>query len=118
MSRWQRGVRSYFLLLLSALLSHITLIVSLREESEEAMHQDTDSDVPERGDGGKVKVKWTQEEDDKLKALVQKMGTNDWKHIANYIPNHSEPQCQHRWFKVLDPELVKGRGPKRKTRRL
>ncbi|XP_033934995.1 v-myb avian myeloblastosis viral oncogene homolog-like 2b [Pseudochaenichthys georgianus] len=85
MSRWQRG-----------------------EESEEAMHQDTDSDVPERGDGGKVKVKWTQEEDDKLKALVQKMGTNDWKHIANYIPNHSEPQCQHRWFKVLDPELVKG----------
>lgn len=75
-------------------------------------------------------------QDDKLKALVQKMGTNDWKHIANYIPvslmvlfcvdctlqgpsqwftaclcpvqNHSEPQCQHRWFKVLDPELVKG----------
>ena len=26
------------------------------------MHQDTDSDVAERGDGGKVKVKWTQEE--------------------------------------------------------
>ncbi|KAF3855751.1 hypothetical protein F7725_016474 [Dissostichus mawsoni] len=79
-----------------------------QEDSEEAMHQDTDSDVAERGDGGKVKVKWTQEEDDKLKALVQKLGTNDWKHIANYIPNHSEPQCQHRWFKVLDPELVKG----------
>ncbi|KAK5873052.1 hypothetical protein PBY51_013697 [Eleginops maclovinus] len=78
------------------------------DDSEEAMHQDTDSDVAERGDGGKVKVKWTQEEDDKLKSLVQKMGTNDWKHIANYIRNHSEPQCQHRWFKVLDPELVKG----------
>lgn len=72
------------------------------------MHQDTDSDVAEQRDGGKVKVKWTQEEDDKLKTLVQKLGPNDWKTIASYIPNHTEHQCQHRWFKVLDPELVKG----------
>ncbi|XP_054473015.1 v-myb avian myeloblastosis viral oncogene homolog-like 2b [Anoplopoma fimbria] len=85
MSRWPRG-----------------------EDGEEAMHQDTDSDVAEQRDGGKVKVKWTQEEDDKLKALVQKLGPNDWKYIANYVPNHTEHQCQHRWFKVLDPELVKG----------
>jgi len=26
------------------------------------MHHDTDSDVAEQKDGGKVKVKWTQEE--------------------------------------------------------
>lgn len=85
MSRWPRG-----------------------EDGEEAMHQDTDSDVAEQRDGGKVKVKWTQEEDEKLKTLVQKLGPNDWKTIASYIPNHTEHQCQHRWFKVLDPELVKG----------
>ncbi|XP_041837583.1 v-myb avian myeloblastosis viral oncogene homolog-like 2b isoform X2 [Melanotaenia boesemani] len=78
------------------------------EDGEEALHQDTDSDVAEPREGGKVKVKWTQEEDDKLKALVQKLGSNDWKHIASYIPNHTEHQCQHRWFKVLDPELIKG----------
>uniref|UniRef100_A0A665WJP2 V-myb avian myeloblastosis viral oncogene homolog-like 2b n=1 Tax=Echeneis naucrates TaxID=173247 RepID=A0A665WJP2_ECHNA len=78
------------------------------EDGEEAMLQDTDSDVAEQRDGGKVKVKWTQEEDDKLKALVQKLGPNDWKYIASHIPNHTELQCQHRWFKVLDPELVKG----------
>ncbi|CAK6958746.1 v-myb avian myeloblastosis viral oncogene homolog-like 2b [Scomber scombrus] len=78
------------------------------EDAEEAMHQDTDSDVAEQRDGGKVKVKWTQEEDDKLKALVQKVGQNDWKYIASFIPSHTEHQCQHRWFKVLDPELVKG----------
>uniref|UniRef100_A0A8C9ZG26 V-myb avian myeloblastosis viral oncogene homolog-like 2b n=1 Tax=Sander lucioperca TaxID=283035 RepID=A0A8C9ZG26_SANLU len=78
------------------------------EDGEEAMHQDTDSDVAEQRDGGKVKVKWTQEEDDKLKVLVPKLGSNDWKYIASYIPNHTEQQCQHRWFKVLDPELVKG----------
>ncbi|XP_013764645.1 v-myb avian myeloblastosis viral oncogene homolog-like 2b isoform X1 [Pundamilia nyererei] len=90
MSRWPRGC------------------LSLSEDGEEAMHQDTDSDVAEQRDGGKVKVKWTQEEDEKLKTLVQKLGPNDWKTIASYIPNHTEHQCQHRWFKVLDPELVKG----------
>uniref|UniRef100_A0AAQ5ZZ21 V-myb avian myeloblastosis viral oncogene homolog-like 2b n=1 Tax=Amphiprion ocellaris TaxID=80972 RepID=A0AAQ5ZZ21_AMPOC len=78
------------------------------EDGEEALHQDTDSDVAEQRDGGKLKVKWTQEEDDLLKALVQKLGPNDWKYIASNIPSHTEHQCQHRWFKVLDPELVKG----------
>ncbi|XP_068171674.1 v-myb avian myeloblastosis viral oncogene homolog-like 2b isoform X2 [Antennarius striatus] len=78
------------------------------EDGEEAMHPDTDSDVAEQRDGGKLKVKWTQEEDDTLKVLVQKLGTNDWKYIASYIPSHTEHQCQHRWYKVLDPELIKG----------
>ncbi|CAN9512577.1 unnamed protein product [Ophioblennius macclurei] len=78
------------------------------EDAEDSMLQDTDSDVAEQRDGGKLKVKWTQEEDDKLKALVLKLGTNDWKRIASFVPTHSEHQCQHRWFKVLDPELIKG----------
>eukprot|EP00063_Salmo_salar_P046974 XP_014021809.1 PREDICTED: myb-related protein B isoform X1 [Salmo salar] len=80
----------------------------LRGEDEEAMYQDTDSDVAEQRDCGKVKVKWTQEEDDNLKALVQNLGPNDWKHIASFLLNRSEHQCQHRWLKVLDPDLVKG----------
>ncbi|XP_037535077.1 v-myb avian myeloblastosis viral oncogene homolog-like 2b [Nematolebias whitei] len=78
------------------------------EDGDEAMHQDTDSDVADPRDGWKVKVKWTQDEDDKLKVLVQKLGSSDWKQIANFIPNHTEQQCQHRWYKVLDPALVKG----------
>uniref|UniRef100_A0A8C6PAV4 MYB proto-onco like 2 n=1 Tax=Nothobranchius furzeri TaxID=105023 RepID=A0A8C6PAV4_NOTFU len=77
-------------------------------DADEAMHQDTDSDVAEPRDGGKVKVKWTQEEDEKLKVLVLKLGQNDWKRVASCIPTHTEHQCQHRWLKVLDPELVKG----------
>lgn len=80
----------------------------LSEDGEEATCHDTDSDVAEQRDSGKVKVKWTQEEDDNLKALVQKVGANDWKYIASFIQNHTEQQCQHRWFKVLDPDLVKG----------
>ncbi|XP_077386873.1 v-myb avian myeloblastosis viral oncogene homolog-like 2b isoform X2 [Festucalex cinctus] len=78
------------------------------EEGEDNQHPDTDSDVAEPRDGGKVKVKWTQEEDDKIKALVQKLGQDDWKNVASHIPNRTEHQCQHRWLKVLDPELVKG----------
>ncbi|XP_063071833.1 v-myb avian myeloblastosis viral oncogene homolog-like 2b [Engraulis encrasicolus] len=78
------------------------------DDGEEGMCQDTDSDVAESRDYGKFKVKWTQEEDDNLRTLVQKLGPNDWKRVASYLPNRSEPQCQHRWFKVLDPDLVKG----------
>lgn len=74
-------------------------------------------------------------QDEKLKALVKKMGTTDWKYITSYMPvslifhpnlkkktpmltsidscgscvqTHTEHQCQHRWYKVLDPELIKG----------
>ncbi|XP_068080246.2 v-myb avian myeloblastosis viral oncogene homolog-like 2b isoform X1 [Danio rerio] len=78
------------------------------EDEEEALCQDTDSDVADQRDCGKVKVKWTQEEDDKLRKLVLNVGSNDWKYIAGFLPNRSEHQCQHRWFKVLDPDLVKG----------
>ncbi|XP_051528249.1 myb-related protein B-like isoform X2 [Myxocyprinus asiaticus] len=78
------------------------------EDEEEAMCQDTDSDVADQKDCGKVKVKWTQEEDDKLRKLVISVGSNDWKYIASLLTNRSEHQCQHRWFKVLDPDLVKG----------
>uniref|UniRef100_A0A8C9V7X3 Zinc finger BED domain-containing protein 4-like n=1 Tax=Scleropages formosus TaxID=113540 RepID=A0A8C9V7X3_SCLFO len=53
------------------------------KDGEQVLYRDTDSDVAER-ESGKVKIKWTQEE------------------------GHTEYQCQHRWFKVLDPDLVKG----------
>ncbi|KAJ8385338.1 hypothetical protein AAFF_G00190540 [Aldrovandia affinis] len=78
------------------------------EDGEEAVYQDTDSDVAEQRESGKVKVKWTQEEDDNLRTLVQNLTPNDWKTIASYLPSRTEHQCQHRWFKVLDPDLVKG----------
>ncbi|XP_062842774.1 v-myb avian myeloblastosis viral oncogene homolog-like 2b isoform X2 [Trichomycterus rosablanca] len=75
---------------------------------EDAECQDTDSDAAEPKDCGRVKVKWTQDEDDNLRTLVQNLGTSDWKYIAGFLPNRSEHQCQHRWYKVLDPDLVKG----------
>ncbi|XP_062445517.1 myb-related protein B [Rhea pennata] len=53
------------------------------EDQDDLHYQDTDSDVSEQRDS-RCKVKWTQEE------------------------NHSDQQCQYRWLRVLNPDLVKG----------
>lgn len=77
------------------------------EELDELHYQDTDSDVPEQRDS-KCKVKWTQEEDEQLKALVKQFGQQDWKFLASHFPNRTDQQCQYRWLRVLNPDLVKG----------
>ncbi|KAM9295965.1 LOW QUALITY PROTEIN: myb-related protein B [Gastrophryne carolinensis] len=77
------------------------------DEWEDLQHQDTDSDVPDPREN-RVKVKWTQEEDETLKALVKKCGQGEWRTIASHMTNRTEQQCQHRWQRVLHPDLVKG----------
>ncbi|XP_048205411.1 myb-related protein B isoform X2 [Perognathus longimembris pacificus] len=77
------------------------------EELDELHQQDTDSDVLEQKDS-KCKVKWTHEEDELLKALVRQFGQQDWKFLASHIPNRTDQQCQYRWLRVLNPDLVKG----------
>ncbi|XP_058143107.1 myb-related protein B [Dasypus novemcinctus] len=77
------------------------------EELDELHYQDTDSDVPEQRDS-KWKVKWTHEEDEQLRALVRQFGQQDWKFLASHFPNRTDQQCQYRWLRVLNPDLVKG----------
>nr|AAH70808.1 Myb1 protein [Xenopus laevis] len=77
------------------------------DDLEDLQYQDTDSDVPEPKEN-RVKVKWTPEEDETLKALVKKHGQGEWKTIASNLNNRTEQQCQHRWLRVLHPDLVKG----------
>ncbi|XP_042302486.1 transcriptional activator Myb isoform X2 [Sceloporus undulatus] len=64
------------------------------------------------------KTRWTREEDEKLKKLVEQNGTEDWKVIANFLPNRTDVQCQHRWQKVLNPELIKGPWTKEEDQRV
>ncbi|XP_041365718.1 myb-related protein B-like isoform X2 [Gigantopelta aegis] len=52
--------------------------------------------------------RWSREEDEKLKKLVDAKGLNDWASIAHLFTDRSEVQCQYRWNKVLNPELIKG----------
>ncbi|KAJ7400261.1 Myb-related protein B [Pitangus sulphuratus] len=104
------------------------------EDQDELRYQDTELDVPEQRDS-RCKVKWTQEEDEQLKMLVSHYGQNDWKFLASHFPwdcsvtasgcemgllqgretlyrglsrNRSDQQCQYRWLRVLNPDLVKG----------
>ncbi|XP_035220301.1 transcriptional activator Myb-like, partial [Stegodyphus dumicola] len=54
-----------------------------------------------------TKARWTKEEDERLKNLVE-LYLNDWSLIASFLPNRSDVQCQQRWQKVVNPNLVKG----------
>jgi len=47
-------------------------------------------------------------QDDKLKELVDEIGTDSWKEVASHFSDRTDVQCLHRWQKVLNPELVKG----------
>ncbi|GLE07109.1 hypothetical protein PINS_up017003 [Pythium insidiosum] len=55
-----------------------------------------------------VPKRWTQEEDDMLRAAVAKHGERNWKAIAEEVPGRNHTQCLQRWTKVLAPGLVKG----------
>ncbi|WAR01962.1 MYB-like protein [Mya arenaria] len=50
----------------------------------------------------------TDDPDDKLKQVVELVGSQDWTLVSRYFPDRSDLQCQHRWYKVLNPDLIKG----------
>uniref|UniRef100_A0A4W3GRL8 MYB proto-onco like 1 n=1 Tax=Callorhinchus milii TaxID=7868 RepID=A0A4W3GRL8_CALMI len=66
------------------------------DDEEEHQFQDRDYEMPQQKGGKKLcnKVKWTPDE----------VNLNDPRRICN----RTDVQCQHRWQKVLNPELIKG----------
>ncbi|XP_067888034.1 myb-related protein A isoform X4 [Heterodontus francisci] len=80
------------------------------DDDDEHLFQDRDYDMPQQKGTKKLcnKVKWIPDEDEKLKKLVEEHGTEDWNFIASHFLNRTDVQCQHRWQKVLNPELIKG----------
>lgn len=52
------------------------------------------------------KVKFTKTEDLKLKYLVEKFTTKDWKLIASHLPPRTARQCRERWTNYINPELT------------
>ncbi|KAK3701857.1 hypothetical protein QZH41_019581, partial [Actinostola sp. cb2023] len=72
---------------------------------------DEEDDVVERCYRKKKKInkgRWTKDEDEKLKSLAGDYGPSDWKELAAKFPDRTDTQCQQRWHKVLNPELIKG----------
>ncbi|ENN81240.1 hypothetical protein D910_06930 [Dendroctonus ponderosae] len=53
------------------------------------------------------KGRWSKEEDIKLKLYVEEYNEK-WSMIAEHFPDRSDVQCQQRWTKVVNPELIKG----------
>ncbi|KAM9333826.1 myb-related protein A [Pholidichthys leucotaenia] len=78
------------------------------DEDEELQSTDPESKDKSKDKKALCKVKWSRDEDEKLKKLVEQHGTDSWKLIATFFPGRTDGQCQHRWQKVLNPELVKG----------
>jgi len=60
----------------------------------------------------KPKNRWSKEEDETLNRLCEQYPPNlrDWKQISSFFvqPVRTEYQCQQRWQKVLNPDLIKG----------
>nr|XP_055038488.1 myb-related protein A isoform X1 [Misgurnus anguillicaudatus]XP_055038490.1 myb-related protein A isoform X1 [Misgurnus anguillicaudatus] len=88
------------------------------DEDDERHSTDPESRDPKNSKKTLCKIKWSREEDEKLKKLVEQHGTDGWKLIAGYFPTRTDGQCQHRWQKVLNPELVKGPWTKEEDQRV
>ncbi|KAF7230429.1 transcriptional activator Myb isoform X2 [Nothobranchius furzeri] len=88
------------------------------EEETDLYEHDYDGSLAKTGKRHLGKTRWTREEDDKLKKLVELHGSEDWKVIASLLTNRTDVQCQHRWQKVLNPELIKGPWTKEEDQRV
>ncbi|XP_062871347.1 transcriptional activator Myb [Trichomycterus rosablanca] len=88
------------------------------EDDVEIYDHDYDAPLAKTGKRHLGKTRWTREEDEKLKRLVEHHGSEDWKVIASFLPNRTDVQCQHRWQKVLNPELIKGPWTKEEDQRV
>eukprot|EP00076_Gallus_gallus_P037291 XP_025002829.1 myb-related protein A isoform X5 [Gallus gallus] len=90
------------------------------EEDDDFQYADHDYEISQQRSLKKIcnRVKWTRDEDEKLKKLVEQNGTDDWAFIASHLQNRSDFQCQHRWQKVLNPELIKGPWTKEEDQRV
>jgi len=55
-----------------------------------------------------VKKVWGQEEDDRLKELVELHGTKKWTIIADGLPGRTGKQCRERWTNHLENNIKKG----------
>ncbi|NXL47641.1 MYBA protein, partial [Podilymbus podiceps] len=95
-------------------------VVLCSEEDDDLQYVDHDYEVPQQKGLKKIcnRVKWTRDEDERLKKLVEQNGTDDWAFIASHLQNRSDFQCQHRWQKVLNPELIKGPWTKEEDQRV
>lgn len=53
------------------------------------------------------KIKFTPEDDAQLTAIVNEIGTNDWRAVASRMEGRNARQCRERWNNYVNPEVRK-----------
>lgn len=53
------------------------------------------------------KIKFTKEEDERLRQIVTHFGDQDWAVIADQMPGRNQRQCRERWLNYLSPHVNK-----------
>uniref|UniRef100_A0A182PPM3 Uncharacterized protein n=1 Tax=Anopheles epiroticus TaxID=199890 RepID=A0A182PPM3_9DIPT len=66
-----------------------------------------DNSEHSQGEKGSAKSRWTKHEDAALKQLVEQYGER-WDIITKLLKDRTDVQCQQRWTKVVNPDLIKG----------
>ncbi|CAM9527527.1 unnamed protein product, partial [Scytosiphon promiscuus] len=87
-------------------------------QKQQQLQQEHEHDTDSLGGGGgssesgRLKrnkpVKWSAEEDRRLREAVVRFAEARWKDIATLVQTRNHVQCLQRWKKVLKPGLVKG----------
>jgi hypothetical protein len=54
------------------------------------------------------RTKFSHDEDERLRELVEKYGTNDWSKISLLLGGRTSRQCRERYKNFLQPSLVNG----------
>lgn len=85
----------------------------VRAGSSQSQNNPGNVNASSQGQGKHInKGRWTKEEDALLKQLVsnaEQLGNGlRWDNVAAHFPDRSDVQCQQRWAKVVNPELIKG----------
>jgi hypothetical protein len=53
------------------------------------------------------KLKWSADEDEKLKQAVGEFGTGSWNAVCTRVPGRNGKQCRERWIGQLAPYISK-----------
>jgi len=79
---------------------------------QEGTVREMDVDMPVSGQDTKgVKGRrspWSEEEDGRLKELVEEHGLKKWTVIASCLPGRDRKRCQERWSEHIDPDIQMG----------
>ena len=58
---------------------------------------------------GRVKGRWTKEEDEQLLRGFALHGRGNWSKVASFVPTRTDAQVRERYENVLNPDLRKGK---------